>query len=49
VKNFDILWGGAWDHREPENSTLHATWTPSMAETSTFPSSPRASHSFRMA
>ena len=37
VQNFDILWGGKWDQRESENSTLHAIWTLLMVETSIFP------------
>ena len=24
VENFDILWGGKWDHHESENHTLNA-------------------------
>ena len=27
MQNFDISWGGKMDHRESENSTLHAIWT----------------------
>ena len=36
-----------WDHRESENSTLHAIWTLLMVEISIFPSSFRVSYSIR--
>ena len=44
---FDILWVGVWDHRETENSTLHAIWTLLMVEISIFPSSSCVSYSIR--
>ena len=47
VQNFDILLGGKWDHRESENSTLHAIWTLLRVEISILLTSSRVSYNVR--
>ena len=37
MQNFDILWGGKWDHNESENRTLNAIWTLIVGRNKDFP------------
>ena len=37
VENFDVLWGGKWDHHESENHILKAILTFIEVELSIFP------------